>query len=48
MEPWLFDTMSPELFDALPSADKQLLDAIALAFQAEVERPALGEDASRG
>ncbi len=43
MELWPLICITPEQFDALSDADKQLLEAITAAFLAEVERQRLVE-----
>lgn len=37
MEPWPYDIISPEHIDALSKAERQMLEAITLAYLAEIE-----------
>lgn len=37
MEPWPFDTIPLEHIDALSDAERQVLEAIAQAYLAEIE-----------
>lgn len=37
MEPWPFDTIQPEHLDALSDAERQMLEAITLAYLAEIQ-----------
>jgi len=36
MEPWPFDTITPEYYDELTEADRQLLEAMVAAYVAEI------------
>ncbi|EHC5872692.1 hypothetical protein JR782_003511 [Salmonella enterica subsp. enterica serovar Eastbourne] len=38
MEPWPFDNISPEDWAALPDEDKAMIEALTMAFIAEIER----------
>lgn len=37
MEPWPFDTIPPDHIDALSDAERQVLEAIAQAYLAEIQ-----------
>lgn len=37
MERWPFDIITPHQFDALTDAERQMLEAIAQAYLAEIE-----------